>query len=141
MAFSSFLLLGFLVLSSLTMADRRQQWMTQYEKAYTNLAEKEKRFNIFKANVEFIESFSRAGSKPYKLSVNEFTDLTSEEFRSNSCHQYQNITAVPSSAMDWRKKGAVTPIKDQGQCGTSSQLNPVVNMSSGYKLFSCVSLF
>ncbi|KAI3923683.1 hypothetical protein MKW98_011313 [Papaver atlanticum] len=113
-----------------TMVDRHQQWMTRYAKVYKNQAEKEKRFNIFKANVEFIES-SNVGSKPYKLSVNEFADQTIEEFKSSrngykrswrkspqesTTFKYENVTAVPST-MDWRNKGAVTPVKDQGQCG------------------------
>ncbi|KAI3942881.1 hypothetical protein MKW92_006758 [Papaver armeniacum] len=112
-----------------TMVDRHQEWMIQYGKVYNNQAEMEKRFNIFKANVEFIES-SNVENKPYKLSVNEFADQTIEEFKSSrngykkswrrspresTAFRYENVTAVQST-MDWRKKGAVTPVKDQGQC-------------------------
>ncbi|KAI3895502.1 hypothetical protein MKW92_010178 [Papaver armeniacum] len=145
---------GRVLLSSLTMADRHEQWMAQYGKVYTNLAEKEKRLNIFKANVEFIESFSRAGNKPYKLSVNEFADLTSEEFRSSrngykklspssqsesTSFKYENITAVPS-VMDWRKKGAVTPIKDQGQCGCCWAFSAVAAMEGITQLTTGTSI-
>ena len=93
--------------------------------------EKEKRFNIFKQNVDYIERSNSAGTKPYKLSVNQFADLTNEEFtasrnrfKGHMCSsiektpsfKYGNVTDVPSS-VDWRQQGAVTPIKNQGQCG------------------------
>ncbi|KAL0404917.1 UNVERIFIED_CONTAM: Thiol protease [Sesamum radiatum] len=39
------------------------------------------RFKIFKDNVEFIEAFKEAGSRPYKLRINAFADLTNEEFK------------------------------------------------------------
>ncbi|XP_030456619.1 senescence-specific cysteine protease SAG39-like [Syzygium oleosum] len=115
-----------------TIRERHEQWMARHGRVYENNAEKERRFSIFKNNVEFIESFNKDGNKPYKLGINAFADLTIEEFkasrngykRSSSPRQvnakpfrYEHVTAVPSS-MDWRKKGAVTPIKDQGQCGS-----------------------
>ncbi|XP_058092333.1 senescence-specific cysteine protease SAG39-like [Magnolia sinica] len=116
-------------LQEVSMSDRHQQWMAQYDRTYKDAAEKELRFKIFKDNVEFIESFNNAGDRSYKLSVNEFADQTNEEFRATrngfrpaqtsasraTSFMYENVT-VPAS-MDWRKKGAVTPIKDQGQCG------------------------
>ena len=114
----------------LSMSTRHEQWMARHGRTYGNDAEKQRRFLIFKDNVEFIESFNNAGNRPYKLSVNEYADQTNEEFTasrngykrpSNSqppqtSFRYENVTVVPSS-IDWRKKGAVTPIKDQGQCG------------------------
>ena len=111
-----------------SMRERHEQWMAEYGKVYKDAAEKEKRFLIFKHNVEFIESFNAAANKPYKLGVNHLADLTVEEFKasrnglkrpyelSTTPFKYENVTAIPA-AIDWRTKGAVTSIKDQGQCG------------------------
>lgn len=109
--------------------ENHEQWMARYGRIYKDAEEKERRSKIFQDNVRYIESFNNAKNKGYKLAVNEFADLTNEEFRtarnrflahecspSTSAFRYENVTAVPSS-MDWRKKGAVTPVKDQGQCG------------------------
>ncbi|BBG99396.1 Cysteine proteinases superfamily protein [Prunus dulcis] len=117
-------------LQDASMHGRHEQWMTRYGRVYTDNEEKEKRFKIFKENVAYIESSNADASKPYKLRVNQFTDLTNEEFiasrnrfKGHECStkttsfKYENVTTSVPATMDWRKKGAVTPIKDQGQCG------------------------
>ncbi|PKI31252.1 hypothetical protein CRG98_048358 [Punica granatum] len=131
-----------------SMFDRHAQWMTKYGRMYVSDVEREKRFEIFKSNVEFIESFNREGNKTYWLGINEFADLSNEEFRaywngykvSSSSRQYkkspfkyENKTAVPSS-IDWRKKGAVTPIKDQGECGCCWAFSTVAAMEGITKI-------
>ncbi|PKU63181.1 senescence-specific cysteine protease SAG39-like [Dendrobium catenatum] len=113
-----------------SMVKRHEQWMAQYGKVYRNATEKAQRFEIFKSNMEHIESFN-AGKHKYWLGHNQFTDLTNEEFnaiylsgykRSTSSRviprnfRYENVS-VEATNLDWRSMGAVTPIKDQGQCG------------------------
>ncbi|GMI86763.1 senescence-associated gene 12 [Hibiscus trionum] len=46
---------------------------------------------------------------------------------------YENVTALPST-VDWTKKGAVTPIKDQGQCGCCWAFSAVAAMEGVTKL-------
>ncbi|KAL3017118.1 hypothetical protein AAZX31_06G256500 [Glycine max] len=120
-------------LSEVCTSERHEKWMAQYGKLYTDAAEKEKRFQIFKNNVQFIESFNAAGDKPFNLSINQFADLHNEEFKASlinvqkkesgvetateTSFRYESITKIPVT-MDWRKRGAVTPIKDQGNCGS-----------------------
>lgn len=111
-----------------SLIEKHELWMAQYGLVYKDSAEKAMRFKIFKENLEYVESVNSEG-RPYKLGLNAFADLTNEEFRASKngykrslissgtkSFRYENVTAVPST-MDWRKKGAVTPVKDQGQCG------------------------
>nr|AAK15148.2 cysteine proteinase-like protein [Ipomoea batatas]AAL14199.1 cysteine proteinase precursor [Ipomoea batatas] len=133
-------------LSDSLMVVRHEQWMAQYGRVYENEVEKTKRFNIFKENVEYIESFNKAGTKPYKLGINAFADLTNQEFKasrngyklphdcsSNTPFRYENVSSVPTT-VDWRTKGAVTPVKDQGQCGCCWAFSAVAAMEGITKL-------
>ncbi|XP_057797600.1 senescence-specific cysteine protease SAG39-like [Salvia miltiorrhiza] len=114
-----------------SMAEMHEKWMVEHSRVYKDDADKAYRFSIFKDNVNYIDSFNEAAAKPYKLAVNKFADLTNEEFRASRngykmasfpksskvlSFRYANVSAAPAS-MDWRKKGAVTAVKDQGQCG------------------------
>ncbi|KAL8460650.1 hypothetical protein ACS0TY_032244 [Phlomoides rotata] len=115
------------VIPETSMRERHEQWMSDYGREYKNGIEKEERYNIFKANAEYIHSVNNAGNKPYKLSINQFADKTNKEFKSTyttykkplesrvTPFWYENLTAVPPS-IDWRKKGAVTGIRG-GSCG------------------------
>ncbi|XP_065857740.1 senescence-specific cysteine protease SAG39-like [Euphorbia lathyris] len=140
-------------LQDASMQAQHEQWMTHYGRVYKDSTEKEMRFNIFKQNVHLIESFNKDEAKSYKLGINQFADLTNEEFKTSRngfkghmCSEqagpfrYENISAIPTS-MDWRKKGAVTAIKDQGQCGscwafsTVAAVEGITQLTSG-KLIS-----
>lgn len=113
--------------------DLYERWRSHHT-ITRSLSEKHKRFNVFKANVHYVHNFNKK-DKPYKLKLNKFADLTSHEFRNfyasskikhhrtfrgsrpeNGTFMYANVNNVPPS-IDWRLKGAVNPVKDQGQCG------------------------
>lgn len=117
------------------MVEKHEQWMARHGRVYRDDKDRDKRFEIFRQNLEYIETFNSANSdQEYKLGVNEFADLTDEEFRAlrkglgskiyssievelsqRKPFRYENVTEVPPS-VDWRAKGAVTPVKDQGEC-------------------------
>ncbi|KAK8653427.1 hypothetical protein V6N13_127429 [Hibiscus sabdariffa] len=131
-----------------SLSERHQQWMVEYGRVYKSDAEKEMRFKIFESNVEFIESFNAAGDRSYKLNINEFADQTNNEFRAyrngyirsqglttrkQTPFRYENVTSLPAS-IDWRQKGAVTPIKDQAQCGSCWAFSAVAATEGIHKL-------
>ncbi|XP_022652943.1 cathepsin L1-like [Varroa destructor] len=103
-----------------------------HKKKY-NLKEEESRRAIFENNVKRINDHNLhydLGLISYRLGLNKFADMTNEEFRQHKGLQYnatatvrhgtpQNLESVKLPAeVDWRTKGYVTAVKNQGQCGS-----------------------
>ncbi|GER56747.1 cysteine proteinases superfamily protein [Striga asiatica] len=85
------------------------------------------RFPAFRENVLRIHRFNQL-DEPYKLGLNQFSDLTAQEFAAlHRCQpgprqpleeefgQEHDISDLPTS-VDWRAKGAVTYVKNQLNC-------------------------
>jgi cathepsin L len=106
------------------------QWMGKFEKSYAP-EEFFYRYNVFKANMDYVEE-TNGKNLSYTVELNKFADLTNGEYKAlylgykpelrRSSEKPMSIVgapdAYPSGSLDWSQKGAVTGVKDQGQCGS-----------------------
>ncbi|XP_042482429.1 cysteine protease XCP1-like [Macadamia integrifolia] len=110
-----------------------ESWVSKHGKVYESIEEKWNRFEIFKDNLKHIDETNKKITS-YWLGLNEFADLTHEEFKgkylglktdldkprrreSSKDFRYRDVKDIPES-VDWRQKGAVTHVKNQGGCGS-----------------------
>jgi hypothetical protein len=106
------------------------QWAKQYNKNY-DVEEVFERMKIFSKNMGMIKAHNEA-NVGWTMGMNEFGDLTAEEFASHyhgllpprsEYLRSKNAPTFPKDlkpldSIDWTTKGAVTPVKNQGQCGS-----------------------
>ena len=102
-------------------------FVSDFGKSYGTKEEFDFRANIFKNALKEIEEHNSSGLHTHTLGINEFADRTPEEMKRMLGYKHElktesNVVMLDDSnladSVDWRTKGAVTAVKNQGQCGS-----------------------
>uniref|UniRef100_W5KLC0 Ctslb.4 n=1 Tax=Astyanax mexicanus TaxID=7994 RepID=W5KLC0_ASTMX len=113
--------------------DHWKLWKSWHSKSYHEKEEGWRRL-VWEKNLKKVELHNlehSMGKHTYRLGMNQFADMTNEEFRQamngyrsnpnkkskGSLFLEPSFLEVPKQ-VDWREKGYVTPVKDQARCGS-----------------------
>eukprot|EP01129_Flabellula_baltica_P007891 TRINITY_DN30_c1_g1_i2.p1 TRINITY_DN30_c1_g1~~TRINITY_DN30_c1_g1_i2.p1 ORF type:complete len:334 (-),score=85.08 TRINITY_DN30_c1_g1_i2:52-1023(-) len=123
-------LIAIIAVNAITTEESFKAFMIQHNKNYLNDAEYTYRLGVYRQNLDFIEEHNRQ-NKGFTVAMNQFGDMTASEFAdlynnfampanrtlTADVHEYNPLYEM-AGTVDWRTKGVVTAVKNQGQCGS-----------------------
>jgi C1A family cysteine protease len=147
-------LLGVAVASAHLFSENEYQflfskWISQHNKKY-NHENFFYRYTVFKRNMDHIAQHNKNAKKnglTFTMAMNSFGDMTPEEFKAthtgynqvnNNYYRTKNAANAVAhnkefdDTVDWRQNGAVTPVKNQQQCGSSRAISALGSLERAF---------
>jgi C1A family cysteine protease len=128
---TTFLLLCAFSFVRSSLIDKFENWVSEFKIKFENRVIFDNMFRKWVSNHKFIEEIN-SKNLTYKLGHNQFSGMDSVEFseylglsfvllneeKETGIQYSQNMIGKLPDSIDWTNNGAVTPVKDQGQCGS-----------------------